>query len=183
MLEEIYEKSIILIGPSGAGKSTIANELSKETSIQRICLDIFGNKLQEDKKLMNKFNNWDEFNEYLIWYILEKIERSKEPVICDFGAGHSIYEDPIIFNRIKDVLSPFKNIVLLLPSNDNKYSLKVLNERTNSKNCKKENILFLSSHCNEELATIVTYTDNKSPHQISTEILELVNDLKNVKNL
>jgi hypothetical protein len=38
--------------------------------------------------------------------------------VFDFGAGHSVYEDPALFARARAALAPFANVVLLLPSPD-----------------------------------------------------------------
>ena len=177
MNNEVYEKSIILIGPSGAGKSTIAQSLKEKLFMPRLCLDSVANRLHEDKIIMNKYHDSDEFNQYLILTTLLNVD---SPRICDFGAGHSIFNNKEIFESIKKELSPFKNIVLLIPSKEIKYSLEVLNSRSTSRSGKKENYDFLISSCNEELATIIVYTESKTPDEISNEILSLIEDKKNI---
>jgi Shikimate kinase len=178
--EKIYEDSIILIGPSGAGKSTVAKELASRTSMPRLCLDSIANAMLENKDLMKKFSNSDEFYEYLIEFTLEQVQ---VPGICDFGAGHSVFDNYENYSRVKEKLAPFQNIILLLPSNDIKHSLDILNERTTSNVGKTENLKILQNPCNENLATIVFYTNNKGPNQISEEILKLIDEKREVKNI
>ena len=173
MMNNIYEKSILLIGPSGAGKSTIAEELSKRTGMPRLCLDVIANGMYKDRTLMSKFSTPDQFKEYLL---KSALEGAQVPGVCDFGAGHSIYKDNIIFERIKNLLLPFNNIVLLLPTSDVGYSLEILNSRTTSIDGKRENLDFLLSQCNEELATIIIYTNDKTPEEIADEILSMINE-------
>lgn len=105
--EKLYNESIILIGPSGAGKSTIAEELRKKTGMQKLCLDGLANKAR-DTGFMRKFKNADEFNSYMISKIIERIKKDASCVIADFGAGHSVYDNQEIFERVKSMLKPFK---------------------------------------------------------------------------
>ena len=115
--KKLYEKSIILIGPSGAGKSTIAEELKKKTGMQRLCLDNIANKAR-DTGSIKKFKNMDEFNSYMISEMIEIAKKNDSYGIVDFGAGHSVYDNQEIFEKVKSMLKPFKNIVLLLPDKD-----------------------------------------------------------------
>lgn len=125
---KLYEESIILIGPSGAGKSTVAEELRKKTGMQRLCLDGIANRAR-DTGFMRKFKNADEFNSYMISETLERAKKDGSYGIVDFGAGHSVYDDREIFERVKSMLKPFKNIVLLLPDKDEEKSLDIMKSR------------------------------------------------------
>ena len=97
--DKIYDQSIILIGPSGAGKSTIANELSKITGMQRLCLDSIANR---DRKngFTKRFRNIEEYNLYMLESQLKRAQELGMPGIVDFGAGHSVYDDKAIFSPI-----------------------------------------------------------------------------------
>jgi hypothetical protein len=49
--------------------------------------------------------------------------------VIDFGAGHSVYEDDQLFNRVQQVLAPYRFVVLVLPSPDLDESVRILNTR------------------------------------------------------
>lgn len=171
---EMYNNSIVLIGPSGAGKSVIAEELVKKTGMPRLCLDKIANR-DRQTGFVREFKNEDE---YILFMIHDVIQKTTEPVICDLGAGHSVYEDKQIFDRVKGALQPFRNIILLLPSEDINEALAIINARSTGDI--RDNLRFLTSTCNRELATHVIYTNGKTPDMISDEIINLVrgNDLK-----
>lgn len=168
---KIYRDSIILIGPSGAGKSTVAEELSKKTGLSRLCIDII-EKHYRDTDFRKDFKNNDEFNYYMLLEELKRAEEIGRSGIVDLGAGHSVYRDQNIFSNIKKEFSPFENVVLLLPSVNVMESLEIMNDRATGDT--RENLFFLTSSCNRELATMTVYTNEKSIEQIADEILERI---------
>ena len=168
MNKRLYEESIILIGPSGAGKSTIAEELCKKTSMKRLCLDRIANRAR-NTGFKRKFRNTDEFNFYMISEVLRKAKDEDLYGIVDFGAGHSVYDDTEIFERVKKMLNPFKNIVLLLPDKDIEKSLSIMKRRSTGDT--RENRKFIESSCNVELATMTVYGNNRHPSEIAEEII------------
>ena len=101
----------------------------------------------------------------------------KKPYIIDFGAGHSIYEDKNLREQMKKMCAQFKNIILLLPSKDKEKSREILVERRQIKLGSyrdQDNWHFITSPNNYELATNILYEENKTPEDISREILKLV---------
>lgn len=172
--DKIYDQSIILIGPSGAGKSTIANELSKITGMQRLCLDSIANR---DRKngFTKRFRNIEEYNLYMLESQLKRAQELGMPGIVDFGAGHSVYDDKAIFDRVKSILGNFKNVVLLLPSEDLEKSLQILSERSTGDY--STNRKFITSPCNMELATIIIYENGRTPSQIAKDIIDSKKDI------
>ena len=171
--ELIFSESIILIGPMGTGKSTIAKVLSEKTGMPNISLD--------NRKYYPKgfYENTD--FDYQKKYELELANRIlsgiNEPSIIDFGAGHSVYENPEMFEELKKTLDYFRNVVLILPSSNMAESINILNERRKfsiMSESDKENWRFLTFKGNEELATIIVYTNNKTPEDVSNEVLELI---------
>jgi len=172
---EIKNNTIILIGPMGTGKSTIARLLAgKIENGYRLDVD---NREQFEKlyKKEKRFNNFKNFEFTLIGTILSLLKR---PCIIDFGAGHSIYEDPVLRGKMQAMCSQFKNIILLLPSKDNETSRRILLERRNiqpGSHKDKVNWHFITAPNNYELATDIIYEEEKSPQEISKEILELIN--------
>ena len=174
--QEILENSILLIGPMGAGKSTISKRLSEVTDMPRISLD-------DRKQLQNfyqnrvRFTNFKDFEFYLTSGVLTSI---KEPSIIDFGAGHSIYENPIMFYEMQKLIKRFNNIELILPSENMDESLKIINKRISSrgKNISEGsfdlNKHFIKSHCNYELASDIIYTQNMTIAEIADLILKRI---------
>lgn len=175
--KKLYEESIILIGPSGAGKSTVAEELKKKTGMQRLCLDYIANRLKENKKI----SNMDEFNFHMILEELERVKKDGSYGIVDFGGGHSVYDDPKIFEKVKSMLKPFKNIVLLLPDKDKEKSLDIMKNRSTGDT--RDNKKFLESPCNTELATMIIYGNNKQPSDIADEIIQNINERRKALNI
>jgi shikimate kinase len=165
------EDSIILIGPSGAGKSTIAEELAKQLKLPRLCLDRVANHYKDTGR-MAEFTSSDDFNLFLIQEGIKQAQEVNKQGIVDFGAGHSIFENREAFDKVKNLLKTFKNIVLLLPTDNIEESLNIINARSTGNT--NDNLHFLQSYCNKELATMVIYTKNKTPFEISEEIIETI---------
>ena len=172
---KLYTDSVILIGPSGAGKSTVAQELSKIMHVPRFCLDRVANR-NRDFGVMKHFESVDEYNACMINILVELAELIGAPEIVDFGAGHSVYDDSNKFNEVKNTLSKFKNVVLLLPSTDLEKSLKILENRSTGDYT--PNRKFITSPCNRELATMTVYENNRTPGEIANEIIRNIDKNK-----
>ena len=173
MKDKLYDKSIIFIGPSGAGKSTIAEELSKILNMPRLCLDRIANKARESG-IRDKFRSSDEFNAFMI---LEAIKRAKEQNISgvvDFGAGHSVFQDERIFEVVQTALKPFKNIILLLPCENEEEALRIMKERSTGDT--NDNLIFFSSECNKKLATMIVYGNGRNPSEIADEVINRIKE-------
>ena len=167
--KDVLENSIILIGPMGTGKSTISKMLSEDMNIDRISLDD-RNKLKDLYQYERSFDNFKDFEFKLTGEVLTNLDR---PYIIDFGAGHSVYEDQILFFEMKSLIDRFDNVFLIMPSEDKSESLEILNERRNiEKNSSKyfDNKHFVYSTYNEILAKDVIYTKNKSEREVALEI-------------
>jgi shikimate kinase len=168
---EILKNSIILIGPMGTGKTTVAKLLQQKNGMPKISLD--------DKQMLNalyqnreKFSNFKDFEFYLTSSVLTNLQ---EPTIIDFGAGHSVYENPLMFYEMKKLMSQFANVTYLIPSQDKEESFKILNERIAKNRNVDEHVMqnnkhFIYSNCNENLATNIIYTNNKNWDEIIDEI-------------
>lgn len=168
---EIKDNTIILIGPMGTGKSTIAKLLARNGN--RIPLDD-KEFLKGLYKRRGKFNNFKNFEFGLTGTVLSSLKR---PSVIDFGAGHSVYEDESLRKQMQLMCSEFRNIILLLPSEDKEESRKILLERRNIKqgtHRDQDNWHFITAPNNYELATNIVYEDGKTPEAIAKEIEDLV---------
>ena len=94
---------IILIGPPTVGKSTVAEELSNQLGIEYVKLD----------KLQDEFGYGEGKEFKLVKHVLSPdFEKYNIPSILDFGGGH-------VYNEgVKELLSDYPNVFLLLPSED-----------------------------------------------------------------
>lgn len=172
----VAQNSILLIGPMGTGKSTIARMISTNLNMPQISLD---NRDQLRQFYSNKqsFNHFKDFEFYLTGSVLTSL---REPCVIDFGAGHSVYENPIMFHEMSKLISKFANVVYMIPSENKEESMEILNNRVLQRNKNltsqtlNDNRHFISAPCNEQLATIIQYTKDKTPEQISNEILDKV---------
>lgn len=173
---KVAQNSILLIGPMWAGKTTIANIISTTLNMPRISLD---NREQLNEFYSNEksFNNFKDFEFYLTGSVLTTLT---EPSVIDFGAGHSVYEDPVMFYEMSKLINKFTNVVYMIPSENKEESIQILNNRILQRNKNlssqtlKDNRHFISMSCNEQLATIIQYTKDKTPEQISKEIFDKI---------
>ena len=174
---EVMENSIILIGPMGVGKSTIAKELSRRISLPRVSLDN-REQLARYYSQRDKFSSSKEFEFYLTSSVLTDL---KKPAVIDFGAGHSIYENPIMFFEMKKLIRKFLNVVFLIPSEDKEKAMELLNKRINKRDgttteVTADNKRFIErSNLNSQLASIIMYTQGKTPSEIAEELIVRTN--------
>ena len=73
-----------------------------------------------------------------------------------------------------------ENIVLLLPSENLEESLQILSSRSTGDY--SPNRRFITSPCNEELATIVIYENGRTPKQVAQDIMNSIQMKKNESN-
>lgn len=176
--QDVLNNSILLIGPMGTGKSTISKQLHDEINLPRISLDD-REQLKHIYKDRDKFKNFKEFEFYLTSTLLTSL---KEPAIIDFGGGHSVYENPIMFDMMKHLMGKFRNVELLIPSENKEESLRIVNERMADRNgdgphnAFATNKHFIESPCNYELATNIVHTKGLLPEEISKIIVEQINN-------
>lgn len=178
----ILENSILLIGPMGTGKSSIANGLQDKLKMPKVSLDDteFLKSIYKDR---DKFDNFKDFEFYLTSTVLTSLP---EPVIIDFGAGHSVYENPIVFYEMKKLINRFKNVELILPDKDMDKSLAFLSDRLKTRydngiipgDVVSTNKHFLECPCNYELATDVVYSIGKTNDDVVSDIIENVQSKK-----
>ena len=170
---EISYMHFLMMGMQEKPNDTKEDGKNQIEGIDRISLDD-----REHLKILykkeRKFGNFKNFEFVLTGTVLSSLNK---PYIIDFGAGHSIYEDEILRSQMKKMCSQFKNIILLLPSKDKAKSREILAERRKIKlgsHKDQDNWHFITAENNYEIATNILYEENKTPEDISREIMKLV---------
>ena len=177
---------IILIGPIGVGKSTIGSLLATLMDLPQRSMDEYRwnyyKEIGYDEELANQKRATEGFwGIYQYWkpfeaYAVERLLSEHKNCVIDFGAGHSVYEDSSLLQRVQRALGSYSNIVLLLPSSDLNESVQILNERNEYVSDGNLNINehFVRHPSNYNLAKFTVYTKTKTPEETCNEILRLV---------
>ncbi|MEL6461471.1 MAG: shikimate kinase [Cyanobacteria bacterium J06636_27] len=176
------DSDIILIGPEGTGKSTIGKLLSQKLNLPQVSMDEIRwdyykeigweadtqRQIREQEGFAGVYRYWKRF----LIYSLERLLSEYSNCVIDFGAGNSVYEDDGEFARACELLSPYKNVVLLLPSPDLDESVDILKQRNQiTINGVEINRFFMTHPSNQKLAKQVIYTKGKTPEEIKEEII------------
>jgi hypothetical protein len=91
--------------------------------------------------------------------------------VIDFGAGHSVYDDPQQMARIRAVLAPHANVFLVIPSPDPTTSIAILRDRMTPKiNGIELNRYMISERVLHQLTNKIIYTTGKTPEETAEEI-------------
>jgi shikimate kinase len=183
---------IILIGPMCAGKSTIAQCLAEQLGVPRYELDQMRwdyyaeigydpavvAQIAQSEGIAGVARYWKPFEAYAV----ERVLADYPKAIVDFGAGHSVYDDPTLLGRVQRALALYRPIILLLPSPDLDESVALLNARlvtllerevgTVDPAVLAMNELFVKHPSNHQLAMHVVYTKGKTPEETCEEILQ-----------
>lgn len=177
---------IILIGPIGTGKSTLGKLLAEKLGLPSRSMDelrwdyykeigfdnAVQNEIGEREGFLGVYRYWKPFEAHAV----ERLLAEHHNCVIDFGGGHSVYEDDELFARVQQILAPYPNVVLILPSADLDESVQILRER-NGENVPDGfdlNAHFVKHHSNHDLAKFVVYTKGKSPEATRDEILGLI---------
>jgi shikimate kinase len=185
-MNNFMKSDIILIGSIGAGKSTIGSLLASRLNISQCSMDErrwdyykeigYDEELEKHKRETEGFwgvyQYWKPFEAYAVERLLSEYKQC----VIDFGAGHSVYEDVRLFQRIKQSLSIYPNVVLLIPSPDLDESVQILNQRNEYVPDGKPNINehFVRHNSNYQLAKFTVYTKEKTPKETCDELLKLI---------
>ena len=174
---------IILIGAMGAGKSTIGKLLAQKLDLPQISMDRLRWKYYEERGWSREKQKQIAENEgfvgvYHYWkqydlYAVERLLNEHQNCVIDFGAGHSIYERDEDLERARELLAPYANVVLLMPSPNLDESVAILGQRNTLLINGMEANRFLMTHpSNQELAKLVVYTKDRTPIETKDEILK-----------
>jgi len=176
---------IILIGAMGVGKTTIGKLLASKLDLPQVSMDKLRWEYYQEKdwseEQQNSIGDKEGFSGvYQYWkqYDVHAVERLLEDhknCVIDFGAGHSIYENSSDFVRVSELMAPYENVVLLLPSPDLDESISILRDRRATTIDGVEITEFLVTHpSSRELADFTVFTEHQSPSDIMDEILTKV---------
>lgn len=191
------DQTIILIGPEGAGKSTIGALLGAALAKPLFSLDRHRDALYapygydaaaakaiyEEQGLWPFYKHWCKFEYLAVENLLQNAREEGQEYwgrVLDFGAGHSVLEDEGQLQRIEGLMTPYRNVVLVLPCEDKEEALRVMEERRG-----KElglNRHFLEHHSNKRLAKHVVYTQGKTAEESVQEVLGLLNGVGGQKD-
>jgi shikimate kinase len=176
-------RDVILIGPMHAGKSTLGRLLAERLGLPQVSMDdvrwAYYKEIGYDEKRSEElraeggflavYRYWKPFEAYAV----ERLLAEHRNCVIDFGAGHSVYEDDAQFARIQQILAPYENVVLVLPSPDPEESVQILYERGGRPGEGEFDFTehFVKHHSNHDLARHVVYTQGKSPEETCEEIM------------
>ena len=179
---------VVLIGPIGAGKSTVAALLADALGVPRQSIDAFrsiyyselgydeayADALRESEGMLGLYRYWKPFEAHAV----ERVLAEHSGCVFDFGAGHSVYEDPKLFARVRRALADVRFVVLLLPSPDPEASIRVLLDRLplRAEGVAELNEHFVRHPSNARLATHTVYTEGKTPEDVRDELVALVGE-------
>ncbi|MGB3694105.1 MAG: hypothetical protein WA865_19475 [Spirulinaceae cyanobacterium] len=116
----MINEKIILIGPISAGKSTIGELLAAKLALPQHSMDEkrwdyyreidydeeFVKQKQEADDYWGVQHYWKSFEAHAVERLLSEYNQG----IVDFGAGHSVYEDKALFQKVQQTLNPYKNV-------------------------------------------------------------------------
>jgi hypothetical protein len=170
----------------GAGKSTQGKLLAEALGLPQCSMDEvrwdhyreigFDDEKQWEIGKKEGFEGiyryWKPFEAHAV----ERLLADHHDCVIDFGAGHSVFEDGELFERVRKALEPYPNVVLLLPSPDLKESIRVLHIRNGSPPPGEFglNSHFILHHSNYDLAKIGVYTEGKTSEETRDSILTAI---------
>jgi len=114
------ENRIILLGPPTVGKSTISKALGENLDIEVLCLDEINNNVIKDFSDKGRIKT-----------VKTALSKKYNDFILDFGGGH------LYFEGVKDMIKDYKNIFVLIPSEDYELSDKLLRENSRNNDMRK----------------------------------------------
>lgn len=182
-MKERFE--IVLIGPIGAGKSTIGALLADTLGLPQVSLDDLrfdyireigydeerGRRIRAQEGFPALVNYWKPFEAHAV----ERVLADHRECVFDFGAGYTVHEDEALFERVRQALAPFRNVVLLLPDPDVATSQAIMESYDPYVARDREiNLHFLSHPSNRLLAKHIVYWRGLSPEQARDRVLASV---------
>lgn len=188
-----FKENIILIGPLATGKSFIAEKLSITTGLCNHPVDKLkwyyrhqnGYNLSKSTQIL-KTQGFEALIEHAQYYFGAKEIKHllrKFKGIVDLGASDTHCQDLTRLQELNTVLSPFRNVFLILPLEDEQKSIEILEDRLKKRykndplkkpiiqSYLKMNEVFVKSESAKMLAKHIVFTEGKSIDHILQEIL------------
>ena len=185
---------IVFIGPMCTGKSTLARLLAEELNLPRVELDevrwdFYNEAGYEDRAARVAFDQGGT-SAFLAYckpfevHAVERVLRSHPDSVIDFGAGHTVQDNPDHAARIARALAPLSNIFLPLPAPDPERCVQVLNARLREllqrevgsvdKDVLELNATFVRHPANQVLAKHILYTEGETPQETCQRVMALL---------
>jgi hypothetical protein len=171
---------VILIGPAGAGKSTQGELLARRLNRPQVPMDDLRWDYYREIGWNEETQRQIRFEEgfggvYRYWkpfelHAVERLLSEHREGVIDFGAGHSVYEDETQLARARELLAPYRNVILLLPSPDLDESAAIFRERSRATIYGMDMNRFITTYL-LKLAKRIVYTEGQIPEETSREVL------------
>lgn len=179
---------MVLIGPVGAGKSTIGQLLVERLQLPGISLDEIAEKYYDEMGVGDEvrtrlikeigFGAMYQQTTPALAHAVVRMFEDHDHAVFDLGAGHSHFEDALLFAKVQQALAPCPNVVFLLPSPDLDQSVEILRARSIAErgwdwNADGYDYIahWVKDACNHVLATLTVYTEGRTPAETCEEIL------------
>lgn len=182
LLGDEQPATILMIGPVGTGKSTLSTLLAEKLQVPHIWLDklrwayykeigydeALAAEIRANEGMFGLFRYWSPFHAHAV----ERALADYNEGIIDFGGGHSVYDDDTLFARVQQVMAPFKNVVLVLPSPDKEESFQILRQRGDNifRTMYDADDQITRDFFSYDLAKLTVYTEGKTPEETCEEI-------------
>ncbi len=191
----MLDTNLILIGPLAAGKTTVGKLLGNALGIPTLEIDDlrwkyyaevgydaeYAGQLRRESGIIARGRYSKPFEIYSVERLLQDYPSD---YVLPFGAGNSVYDDPVHTERLQKVLAPYPYVILLLPSRNEEESERILLERFQAlvPDCEPEDLKqvaalnrhFVHNPANAHLATHTIYTAGKSAAETCDDVLELL---------
>ncbi|KAL7942849.1 hypothetical protein V8C42DRAFT_330552 [Trichoderma barbatum] len=182
-------ETIILIGPEGSGKSTIgriiAETLSKELySLDRHRDELYApygynkdlaEKIYEEDGLWAFYQYWKTFEYKAVAHILQNASQEGDEFygkVLDFGAGHSVFEDPQELKNIETLIGSYNNVILIIPCEDAEEVVKITEARRGHELGLNKH--FMEHPSNKRLAKHIIYTKYTTAEECAERALRII---------
>ncbi|KAL7808662.1 hypothetical protein V8C26DRAFT_438609 [Trichoderma gracile] len=187
--------TVILIGPEGSGKSTIGKIIADALSRELYSLDrhrdelyapygydkAFAEEIYKEQGLWAFYQHWKTFEYKAVTHILQNAKQEGDEFygkILDFGAGHSVFENPEELAHIEALMQPYENVFLVLPCEDVDEVVRITEERRGHE--LGLNRHFVEHPSNKRLAKHIIYTKDMTAEECAEKVLRIVKSREEV---